>query len=283
MNVNNNDFELLYDFSLNVGDTINLYDFIVYGDEGIRGVVTKRATGGLYGFKGNYLDIQTSWEWAEVDTMEIPVIWNVINHWLEGVGSDYPPFNPRFISFMSPFMTGGGHVLMSCTVGDEVIYLDDQYEDGTTTQGEAKKRRFDFTHTVKIQPKTPSRREEEAALHGEYTDRLLDIDLNPLVEAYSVCITNQNGQTLYEKNINARNIVALNIDISKYPEGQYKISIDNSNETFNGVFDTTATGIEAIEHSPLNIDHSIYNLQGQRIKTLQKGLNIVGGKKIYVK
>jgi hypothetical protein len=49
------------------------------------------------------------------------------------------------------------------------------------------------------------------------------------------------------------------------------------------VFDTTATGIEAIEHSPLNIDHSIYNLQGQRIKTLQKGLNIVGGKKIYVK
>ena len=57
MNVNNNDFEQVYDFSLNVGDTINLYDYIVYGDYGIRGVVKNRATGGLNGFKGNYLDI----------------------------------------------------------------------------------------------------------------------------------------------------------------------------------------------------------------------------------
>ena len=288
MNVYDNDFELLYDFSLNVGDTINLYDFIVYGDDGIRGVVTKRATGGLNGFKGNYLDIQATWEdkyWSEEDMMEIPVVYNQINHWLEGVGSYYPPLDPRFISFRSPFMTGGWFVLMSCSIGDEVIYFDDQYEDGTTTQGEAKKRRFDFTHTVKIQPKTPSRREEEAALYGEYTDRLLDIDLNPLVEAYSVCITNQNGQTLYEKNINARNIVALNIDISKYPEGQYEITIDNSNETFNGVFDTSATGIEEIIHNSQFIMHNdaILNLQGQRIKTLQKGLNIVNGKKVWVK
>ena len=27
----------------------------------------------------------------------------------------------------------------------------------------------------------------------------------------------------------------------------------------------------------------IYNLQGQRISTLQKGLNIVNGRKVYVK
>jgi hypothetical protein len=259
----------------------------VYGDEGIRGVVTKRATGGLYGFKGNYLDIQTSWEWAEVDTMETPVVWNVINHWLEGVGSDYPPLNPPFYSFKTPFMTGGiGYVLMSCSIGDEVIYFNDEYKDTATPQSEAKKRRFDFTHTVKIQPKTPQRRGEETALYGEYNDKSLDIRLDPLVEAYSVCITNQKtGETLYEKNINAGSIVALNIDISKYPEGQYKISIDNSNETFNGVFDTSTTGINEIMHNSQFIMHNdaIFNLQGQRIKTLQKGLNIVNGKKVLVK
>ena len=32
-----------------------------------------------------------------------------------------------------------------------------------------------------------------------------------------------------------------------------------------------------------NNNSKFYNLQGQRIKTLQKGLNIVDGKKIMVK
>ena len=41
-----------------------------------------------------------------------------------------------------------------------------------------------------------------------------------------------------------------------------------------------ATGIEDIDHSPLTIDHSIYNLAGQRMSKMQKGINIVNGKKI---
>ncbi len=45
----------------------------------------------------------------------------------------------------------------------------------------------------------------------------------------------------------------------------------------------TADGIEPIEHSPLNIDHSIYNLYGQPQLGLQRGINIVNGKKILVK
>ena len=43
------------------------------------------------------------------------------------------------------------------------------------------------------------------------------------------------------------------------------------------------TGINAIDHSPLNIDHSIYNMSGQRLSKLQKGLNIVGGRKVLMK
>ncbi|MBQ9295376.1 MAG: InlB B-repeat-containing protein [Bacteroidaceae bacterium] len=41
-----------------------------------------------------------------------------------------------------------------------------------------------------------------------------------------------------------------------------------------------ATSIETIDHSPLTIDHSIYNIAGQRISKMQKGINIVNGKKV---
>ena len=68
--------------------------------------------------------------------------------WLEGVGGiDGPTVNV--------YLGEEYHALflMSCTVGDEVIYLNDEYEDGATPEG-ARKKRFDFTHTVKIQPKS---------------------------------------------------------------------------------------------------------------------------------
>ena len=44
------------------------------------------------------------------------------------------------------------------------------------------------------------------------------------------------------------------------------------------------TGISAIEHSTLNIEHSeVYNLNGQRVSQPTKGLYIVNGKKVVVK
>ena len=201
-----------------------------------------------------------------------------ITTWLEGVGGIDGPLRNVY-----PETESDPQFLMSCTVGDEVIYLDDQYEDGATPSMETKKRRFDFTHTVKIQPKTPSRREEEAALYGEYNEKSLDIRLDPLDEAYKVRITDKAGKAVYEKTINAGSIVGLNIDISTYPEGQYTITIENSKETFTGEFDTNATAIAEIVNGKSSNGKSIFNLQGQRIKTLQIGLNIVDGKKIFVK
>jgi len=46
------------------------------------------------------------------------------------------------------------------------------------------------------------------------------------------------------------------------------------------MFDDDATAIETIDHSTLTIDQSIYNVAGQRISKMQKGINIVNGKKI---
>ena len=76
---------------------------------------------------------------------------------------------------------------------------------------------------------------------------------------------------------------ALNIDISAYEKGHYTVNVENSRESFTGQFDAQTTGIKAITNNKKEIRTDIYNLQGQRISSLQKGLNIVNGQKIYVK
>ena len=98
-----------------------------------------------------------------------------------------------------------------------------------------------------------------------------------------MCITDESGKAVYEKIINAGNIVGLDIDISAYAKGRYTITMENSRETFTGEFETLKTGIEAIRNNKEVIRTGIYNLQGQRLSRLQKGLNIVNGRKIYVK
>ena len=44
------------------------------------------------------------------------------------------------------------------------------------------------------------------------------------------------------------------------------------------------TGIEEVQSSrPVQKDNAIYNLAGQRLNKMQKGINIVNGKKVLVK
>jgi hypothetical protein len=144
------------------------------------------------------------------------------------------------------------------------------------------KKRFDFTHTTKLQPKNPRRGEEELSLYGEYNDKLLGINLDPLDDAYQVSITNESGKAVYEKTINAGTIVGLSIDISAYAKGRYTVTVENSNELFTGEFETETTGIEETMYNKVEANSEIYNLQGLRLSSLQKGLNIVNGKKVYV-
>jgi hypothetical protein len=263
-NTTNKQLKMMYDFSLEANDTLlidNLYPY----------VIGPKQTGGLDGFKGVYRDIM----WCRDDGSNY-----YCTTWLEGVGGiDGPTFNIYYGE------EGHALFLMSCTVGDEVIYLNDEYEDGTLPDDmEAKKHRFDFTHTVKTQPRVPTKRVEEAqSLYGEYSNLRLGINLDPLDAVYQVRITNESGKVVYEKNINAGNIVALDIDISTYAEGRYTVTVENSHETFSGEFEMQTTGIEEVRNKHELVRGYIYNLQGQRISSLRKGLNIVNGKKIYVK
>jgi hypothetical protein len=132
--------------------------------------------------------------------------------------------------------------------------------------------------------KVPKRSGEEQTVYGEYNALQLGIRLDPLDDAYQVNITNESGKVVYEKTINAGTIVGLSIDISAYAKGRYTVTVENSNELFTGEFETETTGIEeTVYNNKVKTRTEIYNLQGQRLSSLQKGLNIVNGKKVYVK
>ena len=254
---------LKYDFSLEANDTLQFLNVDGYPPF----IIGPRQAGGIEGFKGVYRDIMMG-QGVRKTT------------WLEGIGVLDAPFrNAYFIDTLADRVP---EFLMSCVVGDEVIYLFDRYEDAATPAG-ARKNRFDFTHTNKLKPKSRVRSEEEPSLYGEYNDQQLDINLGPLDDAYQVCITDGSGKAVYEKVINAGNIVALNIDISAYAKDHYTVTVENSRESFSGEFETLTNGIEKNVKIKELENESIYNLQGQRLNSLQKGLNIVNGKKIYVK
>ena len=254
-----------YDFSLAANDTLQFLT-----DWSSPFIIGPKQTGGIEGFKGVYRDIRMCGDEGKSyhDTF-----------WLEGVGCIRGPIsspcNPILGDPMPEF-------LMSCTVGDEVIYLIDYYEDGATPEA-ARKQRIDFTHTIKTKPKSRMMREEaEASLYGEYNDQQLGINLDPLDDSYLVQITDETGKAVYEKAVNAGSIVGLNIDISDYAEGRYTITVENNDESFTAQFDTQRTGI-SLTPALIRGEEAIYNLQGQRISSLRKGLNIVNGRKVYVK
>ena len=255
-----NQFKLMYDFSLDANAPLQIH--------GQSYVIGPKQTGGIKGFKGVYRDVMMKWDGEES-------IYNT--SWLEGVGGIDGPT-------VSVYLGEENHVLflMSCTVGDEVIYLNDEYEDGATPGDlEAKKHRFDFTHTIKTRPKAPKRREVERqqdaemqSLYGEYNERQLGINLNPLDDAYIVRIANESGNVVYEKAINAGSIVALSIDISAYAKGRYTVTVENSSESFSGEFDTQTTGIKEVNRDATKAVR-YYSIDGKRIATPQRGLNII--------
>ncbi|MBP5714727.1 MAG: leucine-rich repeat protein [Prevotella sp.] len=220
--------KLKYDFSLAANDTLK---FLTDGSSPF--IIGPKQTGGIEGFKGVYRDIRMCGDEGQSyhDTF-----------WLEGVGCLRGPIrNPCDPIFGDPVP----EFLMSCTVGDEVIYLNDDYEDGATPEGMgARKKRFDFTHTIKIQPKSRIRKGEEQSLYGEYNDQQLGIHLDPLDDDYLVSITDETDKNVYQKAIYAGSIVALNIDISNFTKGHYTVTVENSSEYFTGEFNAQTTGID---------------------------------------
>ena len=258
--------KLKYDFTLEANDTLLINDYYPYE----KYVIGPKHSEGIEGFKGVYRDIMFCADEGQ----------NIHStFWLEGIGG----IDGLTVNAYNPTMYDPAQFLMACTVDDEVIYLNDEFEDGATPESLGIfKKRFDFTHTTKLQPKKSRRSDEEQSLYGEYNSKLLGINLDPLDDTYQVSITNESGKAVYEKTVNAATIVGLSIDISDYAKGRYTVTMENSNELFTGEFETETTGIEMI-YNKVKTKTEIYNLQGQRLSALQKGLNIVNGQKVYAK
>ncbi len=272
-------FEMMYDFSAAANDTLQ---FKKDGQDYLF-AIGPRQTGGLNGFKGVYREVSWCDDWGGYYSPT----------WLEGVGSIDSPTTNAYFGYVDPL-----RFLMSCTVGDEVIYLNDSYEDGATPEvmgARARKQRFDFTHTIKVKPKARQSRGEDGQpaddaeatgitdLYGEYSQQRLDINLDRLSDTYQVRITDASGKDVYEKVINAGSVVGLNIDISSLAKDHFTVTVENGYESFTGEFNTQTTGIETITTDKEDTRRGIYNLHGQRISSLQKGLNIVNGRKVFVK
>lgn len=259
----NKQFKMMYDFSVNADDTLQINNQSY--------AIGSKQTGGLKGFKGVYREV---WECGDEERIYRCA------PWMEGVGIVYgpPTLNVLNVELADPMW-----FLMSCTVGDEIIYLNDEYEDGATPESMGARKRFDFTHTIKTKPKARNRSEAEQSLYGEYNEQQLGINLDPLDDVYLVSITDETDKVVYEKSINAGYIIGLNIDISAYTKGHYTITMENSQEIFTGEFEAQATGIEEVRSKKSEGRSIIYNLQGQRLSTLQRGLNIINGQKVFVR
>ena len=197
--------------------------------------------------------------------------------WLEGIGGIDGPMRNAYAEAADH----APEFLMSCTVGDEVIYLNDEYEDGATPEFNEARDRIDFTHTIKIKPKSPRRRETMHSMYGEYNGQQLGLNLNSLNNTYQVSITDEAGKALYEKTVDAGTIVGLSIDISTYAKGRYTVTVENNSEVFTGEFGTLTTGIEAAVNKAAAVKGTIYDLQGRPVDSPSRhGVYIKDGRKI---
>ena len=79
------------------------------------------------------------------------------------------------------------------------------------------------------------------------------------------------------------------------PKTQQIYAVVSTNQPYSGIVGyaeiwasaklqkVQGTGIETVHNSQFTVNNSIYNLQGIRLNSLQKGLNIVNGKKVVIK
>ena len=253
---------LLYDFGAIVGETIELYDWAKrLGGETSPFLVSQKEEENTDSFKGVRMEIDGG---------------GIKATWMEGVGGYYGPLHN----------IGDNYPLLTCTVGDEVLYRNTSYLEGEYDETSEAKKRVDFTHVVKKKPKAPQRRVEEqeaVAISGEYSQTVLMVDLSTLQDVYAVTITDPSGQSIYAKDVKTNRVLGLNIDISNYTGDAYTITLENEDEIFTGKFCLSdLTDIRDVT-TPSTTSTTYYDLTGHPVTTLTKGIYIRNGKKVLVK
>ncbi len=270
---------LLYDFNFSVNDEILLDDGSGYQASYI---VVQKAYSETERFKGLCMKLQAS---------EPPAL---INTWLEAVGNSSSPINN-----INGECATGEEDLISCMVGDEVLYYDEEMVHAITgTDTEVKKKWLDFTHTVKTRPKAPEKgvkseksdddlvaNSEEETVTGEYSVKALFVNFTTLAGPYVITITDAAGQEVYRKVVQTSNVVALNTDISAYPKGSYTLTVENEEEVYAALLNINDEDSLSPTPSPAREGSAgaVYNLSGQRLTVPRRGVNIIDGKKVAIK
>ena len=287
------ELELLYDFESNIGDTIQVYRGVGARDfSTVSCIISKRQHLNNECFKGGvtYVDVEEP-VWDD----ETQTVINKYNHddpnrWMEGVGSRTPFDNIMFSGWV-----GNYYGLMSCTVGDEVLYYNPYFKDGVTPPdgADVKQHWIDFTHIKKPRPKAPARERtanetDEENLTGEYSDHELFVNLKILSGTYAVTLKDAADNVVYRKDVQTSSTIALTTDLTKYPAGTYTLVVENSEEQYTATLtlpldDTAVRDIPSIVNCKLS-NCKWYDLSGRRLSTPPaKGVYIRDGRKVVVK
>ena len=196
--------------------------------------------------------------------------------WLQGVG------HMGLYSLDTSIMNGGSFRLLSCTVGDEVLYYDSSLMDwNNKADSEAKKKKLDFTHVIKAQPKAPSHRAQQQegteTLKGEYSDSEMFVRLNALTGDYTATLSDASGQDVYQKTVLTDNVLALSTALTAYGPGNYVLTLENDEEAYTATLSIEPNGIRPTP-GPSRNGGELYDLQGRRLmKVPEKGLYIQDG------
>ena len=306
---NTDELMLLYDFGSAQGVTIEIYN-------GEASYLQAKTMATILELNDHYYEFFKGC----VTTITIPPLdlngghEDSSNIWMEGVGSPTSPL----VNVLYSDWSGNYDSLISCTVGDEVLYYNHNLIDGVTPDpSEVKKNTIDFMHTVKTRPKAPRRGAvsesgDDEPLTGEYSLKELFVNFKPLAGPYVITICNDSGTEVYRKEVQTSNVIGLNTDISGYEKGEYTITVENDEEAYTAEFNIDEeTAIQPLPLTPgLTPNPSptgegnfkgegeagaMYDLSGRRIannssarqlvhsSTLPKGIYIRGGRKVVVK
>jgi hypothetical protein len=256
---------LMYDFEAGKGDTIHVYS---QSDKKVAPFV----------IDGKTLEESESFKGISTRLRSVLHLDGETDTWMEGVGWMTRPVDDG--------NNGGNCYLMACTVGDEVLY---KHPDWTIDESEALgKKRVDFTHVIKTKPKSPQQRTEKVGngmISGEYSMNVLAIDLGTLHDAYTVTIKASSGNVVYTKEVKTSRVLALNIDIAEYADGDYTITVEYNREMFTGLFNLSRPN--AIEEVPCAHpvgDNALHDLTGRPVAGYpQRGVYIRNGKKVLIR
>ncbi len=200
--------------------------------------------------------------------------------WLQGVGAlGFYNGNPLFPD-------GQGYRLLSCSVGDEVLYYDASLYPQDQAYQSATELQFSS-----ILPSPTAKRAGQTAPAGYYNPAEVFVRLPGMTGPCTATLSDTSGRVVYSHSFQADFVLALRADFSAFAPGEYLLAISGQGDNFKAPLSLRPNGIETVPEHSLPTDPSaagsqgagnraqgIYDLQGRRLQQPPaRGLYIQNG------